>query len=151
MVKVNNCRSTASVSHITRSSFAAGVSPSAARATIWRVCCRCGSQPLSELPERQFSRSIELVDRSELGNGFQELAQQLPASTSQEPTAEPQLPQLPLRAESSRPQPGSAEETPNPASSARAPLEQPQALPCARCALRACAQFISCRQHPRGS
>ncbi len=149
MVKVNNCRSTASVSHITRSSFAAGVSSSAARATIWRVCCRCGSQPLSELPERQFSRSIELVDRSELGNGFQELAQQLPASTSsQEPTAEPQLP---LRAESSRPQPGSAEETPNPASSARAPLEQPQALPCARCALRACAQFISCRQHPRGS
>ena len=113
---------------------AAGVSSSAAKATIWRPCCRCCSQPLSELPERHFSRSIELVDRSEFGNGFEELAQRLTASTSsQEPTAEPQLPLT----ESSRPQSGTAEEEPNPASTARAPLVQPQALPCARFASHA--------------
>ena len=113
---------------------AAGVSSSAAKATIWRPCCRCCSQPLSELPERHFSRSIELVDRSEFGNGFEELAQRLTASTSsQEPIAEPQLPLT----ESSRPQSGTAEEEPNPASTARVPLVQPQALPCARCASHA--------------
>ena len=104
----------------------------AAKATIWRTCCRCGSQPLSE---RQFSRSIELVNRSEVGNGSQELAQRLPVSTSsQEPIAEPQLP---VTAESSRPEPGTAEEETNPASTARAPVVQPQPFLCARCALLA--------------
>ena len=61
--------------------------------------------------------------------------QQHSASTSsQEPIAEPQLPQT---AESSRPQSGTSTETGNPVSSARAPLVQPQVLLSARCVLHA--------------
>ena len=62
-------------------------------------------------------------------------SQQHPASTKgPETIAEPQLP---LTAESSRPQSGTAEEAHNPASSAGVPLVQPQFLLRARCVLHA--------------
>ena len=133
----NNCLSAASRHYAWP--VALGVSSSAAKTTIWRTCCKCGSKPVSELPERQFSRSIEFLDRSQNGNGFQGLAQRLPAfSSSQEPTAEPQLP---LIAESSRLQPGTAEETPHPDSS---PEHHLCSLRLCRVPGVPCVRFISC-------